>query len=309
VRFFYSDNYVFPLPVWHPFPIEKYSDVATALKTAGLADETNMIDPGLVSEADLLLVHEPDYIGAFKSGSLDPLVLRKIGFPWSEKFVRRSHAAVAGTIAAAEAAIKYGIAFNLAGGTHHAFPSRGEGYCVFNDVAVAVRKLQGLWRKESSDSDGSISSAKRVAIIDLDAHQGNGTNFILGEDPSAYTFSMHVGSNFPSKKCSGTEDIALDKGVTGDLYLSLLKERLPDILDSFKPSLVFYVAGVDVHKDDRFGQMGLTTAEVEERDSFTIGEVVRRGIALAIVMGGGYNKDRALTSQLHLATAKIAAAI
>lgn len=289
MRFYYSHNYVFPLPPEHPFPIQKYSEVANQLLDCGLVGAERLCDPGLVSEEDLLLVHEPEYISKFKSGTLDAQVLRKIGFPWSAEFVRRSHAAVAGTLAASLSAIADGISFNLAGGTHHAFPDRGEGYCVFNDVAIAVRKMK-----------------KRAAIIDLDAHQGNGTNFILGGDPQVYTFSMHVGTNFPSKKFPGSEDIGLGRGVTGDIYLTILKERLPALLAAFAPQLVFYVAGVDVHERDRFGQMALTTSEVAERDAYTINTVLARGLPLVIVMGGGYNKERAQTAALHLQTAKIA---
>lgn len=297
VKCFYSDNYSFPLPEGHPFPMHKYADAAENLVARKVIADSELIDPGLAQEEDILRVHTPEYLSAIKNGSLPPQETRRMGFPWSERLYVRARAAVAGTIAAIEAACEDGIGCNLADGTHHAFPDRGEGYCVLNDVAIAIRKLQ------ARDKD------IRVIIVDLDAHQGNGTNFILKQDPNIFCYSIHVGANYPSRKFEGDQDIELDRWVTGDDYLRRLKETLPIAVERFKPDLAIYLGGVDVHEDDRFGQMKLTTKDMRERDLFTMSLLRRQSLPLATVFGGGYNKDRELTPLLHCQTVGLAAHI
>ncbi|MBU6453145.1 MAG: histone deacetylase [Cyanobacteria bacterium REEB67] len=297
MKCFYSDNYSFPLPEGHPFPMHKYEDAAKHLVASNVIAASDLIDAGLAEEADILRVHTPAYLSAIKNGTLPPQETRRMGFPWSERLYVRARAAVAGTIAAITAARQDGIGCNLAGGTHHAFPDRGEGYCVLNDVAIAIRKLQA--------DEPDI----RVIIVDLDAHQGNGTNFILKEDTQVYCYSMHVGANYPSRKFEGDEDIALDRFVKGEEYLGRLKSTLPATLQAFKPDLAIYLGGVDVHEDDRFGQMKLSTGDMHERDRYTMSLLRSQNLPLATVFGGGYNKDRALTPLLHCQTVSLAAGL
>jgi len=294
MKCFYSENYTFPLPVGHPFPMHKYSAAANYLIDKQIIAPSDLIDPGLALDQDILLVHTAEYLRALSTGDFEPQVLRKIGFPWSPALLTRSRAAVAGTMAAVESALSDGIGCNLAGGTHHAFPDRGEGYCVLNDIAIAIRAL--------SDSD-----KVKVLIVDLDAHQGNGTNYIFQNNPAVYCYSIHVGANYPSRKCAGDMDLALERWVSGVEYLQQLKNTLPNTVNQFKPDLAFYLAGVDVHEDDRFGQMKLTTADMEERDLFTIGLLKEKRIPLVTVFGGGYNKNRELTPWLHCQTVVAAA--
>ncbi len=294
MRFFYSARYDITLPEGHPFPIEKYRQVRDAVLALGLCE--NLEDPGSVSMEELALVHEESYIKAFAEGNLGKEELRKIGFPWSPELVARSFAAAAGTIMAATSVASKSclIAANLAGGTHHAFPDRGAGYCIINDVAVAVKVLQ------------QKRPASRIMIVDLDAHQGNGTHFLLANEPSVFTYSAHVAANYPVEKYAGTYDLEFERWVEGAYYLERLKDTLVGCLEQFSPEIVFYLAGVDVHVDDRYGQMSLSTDELAERDRFTIDACVRAGAGVAIVLAGGYNKRRDVTAQLHVQTLKIA---
>lgn len=291
---FYSDNYHFPLPAGHPFPMHKYADSKEQLLRQQIIAPEDLIDAGLAEIADIERVHSREYIEAIRTGTLDKTALRRLGFAWSDRLYIRSLASVNGTIKACHSALKHGLAANLAGGTHHAYRDRGEGYCVFNDVAVATYRLH----QEDKDI--------RVMIVDLDAHQGNGTNAITKDDDWVYTYSIHVGSNYPSRKEAGSRDLAVDKFVDGATYLALLKETLPQSIQEFEPNFCFYIAGVDVHANDRFGQMSLTTAEMAERDRYTIEEIRNRQLPLAIVYGGGYNRDKDLTTALHVQTIAIA---
>jgi acetoin utilization deacetylase AcuC-like enzyme len=292
LRCFSSPAYVATLPAGHVFPMSKFSESAEALRQSGVA---RVIDPGIVSEADLTRVHTPDYVNSIRTGQYNELTALRLGLPWHPTIAARSFAATAGTIAATRAAFEDGIAANLAGGTHHAFPDRGEGFCVFNDVAVAVRSLQ------------QIEPTMQILVIDLDAHQGNATHFIFRNDPNVFSFSMHVGRNYPSRKEPGTLDVELPRWVEGDAYLSALEETLPDILDRFEPDLVYYNAGVDVHSDDRFGQMRLSTDDMLRRDRMVIGRVRADGVPLVVVYGGGYNRTPGMTAALHVQTVRVAA--
>lgn len=291
---FSSQRYFAPLPDRHPFPMNKFIDSARRLVNDGTLLQSEIFDPGLIEEEDLLRVHTNEYVQSIANGNYFGITKRKLGLPWSPELNTRSRTAAAGTMRATEAAGQFGISCNLAGGTHHAFPDHGEGYCVFNDIAIAVKKLH--ISKPSS----------KILIVDLDAHQGNGTHFILGNEERVFTFSMHVGVNYPSKKIPGTKDIELERYVQGDTYLEKLQETLPHILSQFEPDHVFYIAGVDVHKDDRFGQMHLTTEDIAQRDGFVISAVRQQKLPIVVVYGGGYNKNQEVTTELHCQTVRIA---
>jgi acetoin utilization deacetylase AcuC-like enzyme len=292
MRAFTSPRYFVPLPAGHVFPMRKFPDSVAAL----LADGTlpGVIDPGVIADHDLRRVHTDAYLESINTGPFNEITRQKLGLPWSQPLADRSHCAVAGTLAAARAALVDGIAANLAGGTHHAFPDRGEGFCVFNDVAVAIRALQ------------AEEPYLQTMVVDLDAHQGNGTHFIFSGDPRVYTYSVHVGRNYPSKKEPGTQDVELPRWVSGSEYLQRLHDTLPTAVHSFEPDLAFYIAGVDVHEDDRFGQMKLTTADMAERDRWTINLLRDAAIPTVVLYGGGYNKVDGMTTELHCQTVRIA---
>ena len=289
---FSSTRYAAPLPAGHVFPMSKFVESARLITQENIAQ---VFDPGLIGDADLLRVHTEDYVRSIRIGEYNELTRLRLGLPWSPQLSLRSHCATAGTLSAARAALQCGLSANLAGGTHHAFPDRGEGFCVFNDVAVAIRAL----RQEEPLLHGMV--------IDLDAHQGNGTHFIFRDDPLVFTYSMHVGRNYPSRKEPGSLDVALPRWVKGDEYLEQLAHTLPGAIERFEPDLVFYIAGADVHEADRFGQMNLTTAQMLQRDRYTINLCRDMGIPTVIVYGGGYNREEGMTARLHVHTIRAAA--
>ena len=254
-----------------------------------------MRDPPAASDDELLLAHTADYVARFNAGMLEPAEVRRIGLPWSEELVERSRRAVGGTIAAARHALSLGIAMNLAGGTHHAFADHGEGFCVYNDIAVAIRGLQ---------RDGLIG---RAAIVDLDVHQGNGTHAILAGDERVFTFSMHGGKNFPFHKVSGSLDIELADGTDDDEYLTQLTGVLPSIMARAAPDIVFYIAGADPHEGDALGRLSLTFAGLARRDAYVLTQCRDVGIPVAITIGGGYGRRIEDTVAIHAETARIAA--
>jgi acetoin utilization deacetylase AcuC-like enzyme len=295
--FWSSARYTFPLPDGHRFPIAKYEMLRHRVIAAGLADSGGMREPERIDRESLLRVHTPRYVDAFTNGTLAPDEMRRLGFPWSPGLVERSYRAVGGTLAAARFALDHGIAMNLAGGTHHAFADRGEGFCVFNDVAVAIRVLQYEGRIE------------RVAIIDLDVHQGNGTNAIFAGDERVYTFSMHGRRNYPFTKVSGTLDLELEDGCGDDEYLALLITNLPRVLATARPDLVVYLAGADPHEGDRLGRLRLTSAGLARRDVIVLESVREVGIPVAVTIAGGYGHDIGATVGVHVETARIASSM
>lgn len=241
-------------------------------------------------------VHTADYLEQIRTGSLDHVAAIKLGLPASEALLTRSRLEVAGTLAATQAALTDGLACNLAGGTHHAFPDQGQGYCVLNDVAIAIRDLH------------VTQPALRVFVLDTDAHQGNGTHAIFANDPRVFTYSIHVGKNYPSLKTPGSLDVELPRFVPGAEYLTALETSVTEALRSFAPDFVFWIAGADPHENDRFGQMKLTDADFAARDEHILRLVTKAQIPTAILYGGGYNRDRELTARLHAATVLRAAA-
>ncbi|CAN5880102.1 histone deacetylase [soil metagenome] len=290
-----SARYTFPLPAGHRFPVAKYAMLRDRVLADGSVAPEQMRDPPAASDDELLLAHTADYVARFNAGMLEPAEVRRIGLPWSEALVERSRRAVGGTIAAARHALSHGIAMNLAGGTHHAFADHGEGFCVYNDIAIAIRGVQ---------RDRLIG---RAAIIDLDVHQGNGTHAILGGDEHIFTFSMHGGKNFPFHKVSGSLDIELADGTQDDEYLTQLSDVLPAIIARAAPDIVFYIAGADPHECDALGRLSLTFAGLARRDAYVLTQCRDVGIPVAITIGGGYGRRIEDTVSIHAETARIAA--
>ncbi|MFH1497334.1 MAG: cysteine-rich CWC family protein [Verrucomicrobiota bacterium] len=246
---------------------------------------------GPASEAVLLGAHSEAYLCRIRAGALSPAELVRLGLPAGEALLTRSRLEVAGTLAALEAVIADGgLACNLAGGTHHAFADRGLGYCVLNDVAIAIRAHHAAWPEA------------RIAVVDTDAHQGNGTHGIFADDPRVFTYSIHVGKNYPAQKTPGRLDVELPRFVHGADYLEQLEATLGPALEEFSPDLVFWIAGADVHEDDRFGQMRLTDADIAARDNHVLDLLTARPLPAVVLYGGGYNQDRVHTARIHADT-------
>jgi acetoin utilization deacetylase AcuC-like enzyme len=294
VRCFYHPGYEYPLPPEHPFPMDKFRVSHDRLIQSGVGVEVIPVEP--IPTEDLLRVHEPGYIEAIRKGSLGTDELRCLGLPLrAGELWLRSCLEVAGTLAAVHAALEDGLSCNLAGGTHHAYPSAGMGYCVFNDVAVAIRSLHAR------------QPGLRVLVVDTDAHQGNGTAFIFGEDPRVFTYSIHVGANYPSRKERSSWDVPLPRYVSGGEYLCSLEESLSQVLQEFPADLAIWIAGADCHINDRFGQMSLSNEEMRRRDQLVLGALRGINLPVAVLYGGGYNRTPGHTAQLHADTVVSAA--
>ena len=295
MKAFHSDLFVLPLPDGHRFPMAKYRRLRERV-TAELPD-VELLEPPAATDGVLALGHAPDWIERLTLGRLAPAEERSIGLPWSPAMVERSRRSVGATIAACRAALQDGAAANLAGGTHHAGPDRGEGFCCLNDVAVAARLMQAERR------------ARRVAIVDLDVHQGNGTARILRDDPSVFTLSLHGARNFPFRgRCAGDLDVELPDGTGDDAYLDALERALRTLAARFVPDLIVYLAGADVWSGDRLGRLSLTAGGVAERDRRVFEFAHERGLPVAVAMGGGYGDDVEAIVGLHLATVREALA-
>jgi len=294
VKAFYSDHFVLPLPEGHRFPMQKYRLVREGALRAVPALEVD--EAPRATDGVLALAHHPDYIHRVSAGLLAPKEQKAIGFPWSPEMVERSRRSAGATIAACRSAFASGVAANLAGGTHHAYADRGEGFCVFNDSAVAARLMQAERR------------ARRVAIVDLDVHQGNGTASILARDESVFTLSLHAENNFPfSKECSDL-DVPLADG-TGDAgYLDALQAALSEMFARFDPDLIIYLAGADPHEGDRLGRLKLSMDGLAARDRMVLDHAKQRGIPVAVTMAGGYGKNIQDTVDVHIQTIGIASA-
>lgn len=285
--FVFHPDYVVPLPSGHRFPMSKFQKLRDLLITDGVAALTQFQSPTLPHPDWLATVHTWDYVQGYCTGTLDSQAQRRIGLPWSEALARRTCLAVGGTLLCGRLALQVGLACNTAGGTHHAFPNYGSGFCIFNDCAVAIRVLQ---------REGLIQTA---LIVDLDVHQGDGTAFIFQADPQVFTFSMHCGSNFPLRKEHSDLDIPLADGLEDDAYLQTLARYLPDVLSQVNPDLVFYNAGVDPHVGDRLGKLALTTTGLYRRDMQVLSTCVEQGYPVACVIGGGYGDDLDTLAYLH----------
>ena len=249
--------------------------------------EGQIYQPGAPPREWLELVHTGDYVQAYCEGTLDAKAQRRIGLPWSEGLVKRTCTAVGGTILTAKLALQYGLACNTAGGTHHAFPGYGSGFCIFNDLAIALKVLQ-------------LQNLVRTAlIVDLDVHQGDGTAFIFKSDPSVFTFSMHCDVNFPGRKQQSDLDVPLAENTEDDAYLAVLQSHLPFLLARLQPDLVMYDAGVDVHKNDQLGKLALSDEGIYERDRTVLQACVTAGIPVACVIGGGYGDNMSALIYRH----------
>lgn len=293
---FHTDQFRLPLPPGHRFPQEKYRRLRERVEAEVPGIEL-MVAPA-ATDGELALAHTPDYVGDVAEGRLSAARQREIGFPWSPEMVERSRRSVGATIAAARAALSQGVAANLAGGTHHASSDQGGGYCVFNDIAVAARLMQAEWHRHHRQ-------LLRVAVIDLDVHQGNGTAVIFRDDPTVFTLSIHGEKNFPFRKEPGDLDVSLPDGCTDGAYLEALDEALAQLWarhGATPPGLVFYLAGADAHEGDRLGRLKLTSAGMAERDRRVLAASRERRIPTVLTMGGGYGHDIDITVGVQLAT-------
>jgi acetoin utilization deacetylase AcuC-like enzyme len=293
MRVCYTPRYYADIGEGHVFPIRKFELVRDRLVAEGTLSPAEIYEPREASVEDVLLVHTEDYVTRLRAGALTPREVRRLGLPWSKALVRRSFLATAGTIAAARAALAEGVGANLAGGTHHAFPDHGEGFCVLNDVAVAVRVL------------GRDRAVRRAAVVDLDVHQGNGTAHIFAEDPSVFTFSMHGAKNYPLFKLRSTLDVELADGTADEEYLETLARSLPRVFEH-APDLVFYLAGADPFTGDKLGRLSLSIEGLRARDELVLGECRARGVPVVTVMSGGYAADIQDTVEIHCNTVRAA---
>ena len=302
MRAFYADQFVLPLPAAHPFPMQKYRRLRE--RVVQECPAIRLEQAQAASDGELALVHSPRYVSAVAEGLLSTAEQREIGFPWSPAMAERARRSVGATIAAARAALiaGEGVAANLAGGTHHASADKGSGYCVFNDAAVAARLMQVEWHRLRRQ-------LLRVAVIDLDVHQGNGTAAIFGDDETVFTLSLHGAKNFPFRKVAGDLDVELPDGCGDAAYLEALDIALAQLWQRHgdtPPGLVFYLAGADPHVGDRLGRLAISTEALAERDRRVITACRERGIAVAVSMAGGYGRDVEDTVSVHLNTLRAA---
>ncbi len=289
-----SAHYAIPLPEGHRFPIAKYGLLREAIVAEGVVPAGYVHDPARAPLEDVRRVHDAAYLDRLLGGTMPAAEQRTVGFPWSEALVERSFRASGGTLEAAERALTAGIAMNLAGGTHHAFASHGEGFCVLNDVAIAVRALRARGR------------IRRAAIVDLDVHQGNGTHALFAEDEETFTFSMHGRRNYPFRKVPGRLDVELEDGTGDTEYLERLADALPEVLARSRPDLVLFLAGADPHEGDTLGRLKLTFDGLMRRDALVLESCRAVGVPVAIVIAGGYGRDIRDTVRVHLNTARVA---
>ncbi len=288
-RLFYSPDYYAEIGEDHVFPIKKFELARNILLEEGTLAPEEIREPSPAAEEDLLLVHTEDYVRRLRAGELTKKEIRRLGLPWSESLVRRSFLAVSGTINASRRALRTGISSNLAGGTHHSFPDRGEGFCVLNDVAVGIEVL----RREKS--------ASRFLVVDCDVHQGNATAAIYREDSDVFTFSMHGAKNYPLYKEASDLDIELPDGTSDASYLATLEEALYRIA-VHDPDVVYYLAGADPYKKDKLGRLNLTKRGLKARDSIVLEFARSRDVPIVTVMSGGYAEDIADTVDIHCNT-------
>ncbi|HEX7891125.1 MAG TPA: histone deacetylase [Ramlibacter sp.] len=293
MQVFYADQFVLPLPPGHRFPMAKYRQLRDRI--AAELPDIKLMRAEPATDGQLALVHTPGYIEAISDGSVDPQVMREIGFPWSQAMADRARRSVGATISACRAAFGQGIAANIAGGTHHSYPDKGGGFCVFNDAAVATRLMQ-------AEHTRLRRPPLKVAIVDLDVHQGNGTARIFRDDPTVFTLSIHGQKNFPFRKEASDLDVDLPDGTGDDPYLQALERALEELSHRFDPDLVIYLAGADPHEGDRLGRLKLTWDGLEARDRRVFDWAWQRGVPLAFAMAGGYGHRIEDTVQVQMNT-------
>lgn len=286
--------YNHPLKEGHRFPMEKYDLLPQQLIYEGTCAEDNFFEPEIPNKKHFFTVHEPEYFFDLLNITLDQKAARRIGFPLSEVLIEREMIIADGTMKASEFALQHGIAMNIAGGTHHAFTNKGEAFCMLNDQAIGAKYLQ---------NKGLV---KKVLIVDLDVHQGNGTAEIFKNDDSVFTFSMHGKSNYPFVKEQSDLDIALENETKDDEYLTILKETLPKLINQEKPDFIYYLCGVDVVKTDKLGKLSLTIEGCAARDLFVLETCFDEKIPVMCSMGGGYSKDVNIVVEAHANTFRLA---
>jgi len=292
-RLYYCDHHAIPLPAGHKFPAAKYGLLREMLAAEGLF----RLEPAEFAPRDIIeRAHDPGYVAGFLDGTLEPAVMRRIGFPWSRELAQRTLASVGGTVAAAEDAMRAGFGGNLAGGTHHAFRSEGAGFCVFNDLAVAILALR------------SAGQARRAAVVDLDVHQGDGTASIFRDDRDVLTLSIHGRNNFPFRKQHSGIDVDLPDGTGDEEYLTALVRVLPQVFE-LAPEIVFYQSGVDGLAEDRLGRLALSLDGLRRRDGMVLEMCRARGVPVVITLDGGYAEPIARTVEAHANTFRTAAEI
>lgn len=292
MKAFYTDHFVLPLPSGHRFPMEKYSKLRNLVNDlAGV----ELLEAPAASDTQILYAHDPQYLINIIGGHLNANEQREIGFPWSEKMVERSRRSAGATVAACKTSLTEGVSVNLAGGTHHAYRDMGSGFCVFNDSAIAARALQ----KE-------MNPKLKIAIIDLDVHQGNGTASILQNDSSIFTLSIHGENNFPFKKEVSNLDYGLPDECDDQAYLQALTHCLDELDSRFKPDSLIFLAGADPHVDDRLGRLNISSEGMRLRDETVLAYALDRNLPIALSMAGGYGKEIASTVNIHFQTIKTA---
>ncbi|WP_282112598.1 histone deacetylase family protein [Maribacter stanieri] len=290
----YHPIYKHPLPEGHRFPMMKYELLPQQLIHEGTCTEANFFEPEIPNDKHIVVVHDPEYFYNLLNIMISPKMARKIGFPLSEDLVERERIIADGTIKGSEYALEHGISMNIAGGTHHAYSDRGEAFCMLNDQAIGAKYLinKGL--------------AKKVLIVDLDVHQGNGTAEIFKYDDSVFTFSMHGAGNYPFKKEQSDLDIPLPKGTDDASYLSILKDNLPKLIENLQPDFIFYLCGVDVLESDKLGTLSLTLNGCKKRDEFVLNTCKEHSIPVQCSMGGGYSADIKVIVDAHANTFRLA---
>ncbi len=286
-RAFAHDRFTYPLPEGHGFPLGRYRMLREAIEQQGIA---GVVEAPGATDDDLLLAHDPRYLERVVTGRLSDREVKAVGLPWSPELVERGRRSVGATIAAARTALDDGVGINLGGGTHHAFAGSGKGFCTFNDVVVATRRLR---------TDGAIA---RVLVVDLDVHQGDGTHSMLGPDPDATCLSINGGANYPFRRVPGDVEEDLPDGTGDDAYLATLERLLPSALDRGRPDICFYLAGADPYEDDRLGRLALTVDGLAARDAMVRDCMGLLGVPVVVLLAGGYGRRIEDTVAINLAT-------
>lgn len=290
----WSEIYAHPLPANHRFPMSKYNLLPEQLLYEGTITQTNLFKPTAIEEEHILTVHAPDWWNKLKVGDLSRSEERKTGFPYSKLLIEREVTIMNGTLLCGLFALEHGIALNIAGGTHHAFTNRGEGFCLLNDIGIGAGYLlkRGL--------------AKKILVVDLDVHQGNGTAEMFRHEPRVFTYSMHGAKNYPLQKEQSDLDIPLEDGITDEAYLEVLRRNLSEIMERFRPDFIFYQCGVDVLATDKLGRLGLSIEGCKERDRIVLKLACEEAIPLVAVMGGGYSERISHIVEAHANTFRLA---
>ena len=293
----WAKNYVLPVPANHRFPMSKYEVLPEQLLHEGTIVDGNLFEPTVVPEEAILRAHDADYWRRLDALALTPREVRRTGFSMSRELVDREVTIAQGTLACTDYALEYGIAMNIAGGTHHAFTNRGEGFCLLNDMAIAAYHLLYTGR------------AHKILIIDLDVHQGNGTAEIFGNEPRVFTFSMHGEHNYPLVKETSDRDVGLPDGADDRFYLATLDRELNTILDRFEPDFIFYQSGVDILDTDALGRLGVSREGCRQRDRMVLESARRNRVPVVVSMGGGYSKNFRDIIEAHANTYRTAQAL